>query len=179
MKKRLQNKAQWIGQALERYEKPLLRRAFQLTGDVEMAQDIVQDAFFKLCKSDMEKVSAHLARWLYTVVRNRAFDVMKKESRMNRLNDVPAVVDDRESAQPGAIASKKQIHGLVLEAIETLPELEQEAFLLKFQDELSYREISHVMGKSLGTVSKLLTNGLFGVRNHLRARSALSQEGQK
>ncbi len=168
--------SQWIEDALRRYEKPLIRRALRVTGDIELARDIVQDAFLRLCNADREKVEQKAVSWLYTVVRNRAIDVMKKENRMNRFDDA-RVIPDTESLGPHDVASKKEIHRLVLEAIETLNETEKEAILLKFQDGLSYREISQVMGKSLGSVSRLMSVALQTVRDYLNAKSAFGEEG--
>ena len=41
------------------------------------------------------------------------------------------------------------------------------AFRLKFEDDLTYREISQVMGVSLGTVNRLITAALVAVRGRL------------
>ena len=69
-----------------------------------------------------------------------------------------------------------ETRSFVLEALSVLPENQQEACRLKFQDELTYREISQVMGISLGTVSNLITTALDSVRQQLRARPDLAQE---
>ena len=53
----------------------------------------------------------------------------------------------------------------------------KEAFRLKFQDQLTYREISQIMGKSLGTVSKLITTALCTVRDRLTVGVAQRGEG--
>ena len=58
-----------------------------------------------------------------------------------------------------------------------LSEEQREAFRLKFQDQLSYREIGQVMGVSLGTLSNLITAALGTLRQQLRAGGHLAQEG--
>jgi RNA polymerase sigma factor (sigma-70 family) len=168
-------RTEWIETALRRYEQPLLRHAYRMTGDPELARDVVQDAFLQLCRAERERVEGHLAAWLYTVCRNRALDVLKKEGRMRRMHDPQAIADTRSS--PGEAALRNEVHDLVLEVVGSLSADEQEAFRLKFQDQLTYREIAQVMGKSLGTVSKLLTSALRTVRDRLRTRLELVQEG--
>ena len=42
-------KAGWIRAALERFETPLTRYAFRITGDLERVRDVVQDCFLSLC----------------------------------------------------------------------------------------------------------------------------------
>ena len=167
---------EWIEAALGRYEYPLLRCAVRITGDVETARDIVQDTFLKLCVADRAKVEDHLAAWLFTVCRNRALDLVRKEGRMGRLDDSQAVVDRSITGRPGEAAAQREAYELLFEALASLPSQQQEAFRLKFQDDLSYREISQVMGKSLGTVSKLLSTALCSIRDRLRARVELVRE---
>ena len=78
---------------------------------------------------------------------------------------------------PDTIAARNEAHGLVLKTLSGLPEDQQEAFRLKFQDQLTYREISQITGKSLGTVSKLVTTALSALRNELRpGHLGLAQE---
>ena len=74
--------AQWIVSALARYEAPLLRYASRLLGDVDRARDVVQDTFLKLCREDPTRLDGHLAQWLFTVCRNRALDIQRKEGRV-------------------------------------------------------------------------------------------------
>ena len=77
---------------------------------------------------------------------------------------------------PSVVAARHEACGMVLDVLKTLPDKQQEAFRLKFQDELSYREISQIMGVSLGKVSQLITTTLTTVREQLRASFDLAQE---
>lgn len=164
------SKAEWIRAALDRFERPLLRYALRLTGDLETARDVVQDTFLKLCEARPERVDGHLAAWLYTVCRNRAFDVRKKEGRMDPLAEEALESCPARDPSPGTVAAGREVHGMVLDALRGLPEREREAFRLKFQDDLTYREISQIMGVSLGTVSTLIAGALDTVRGRLRAQ---------
>lgn len=170
--------AVWVQAALDRFERPLIRYAAGITGDIETARDVVQDTFLRLCTVNRVKVDSHLAAWLYTVCRNRALDVRKKESRMEPLAGAQAETVESRGHAPSRVAAGREAHALVLEALRALPEQEQEAFRLKFQDELTYREIGQVMGVSLGTVSHLVASALDAIRLHLRGKLDLTQEAQ-
>jgi len=173
-------KAEWIRAVLDRFERPLLRYALRFTGDLETARDVVQDTFLKLCEADRAKVDGHLAAWLYTVCRNRAYDVRKKEGRMEPLADDKLAGFPARDPSPGTLASGREVQGLVLDALNGLPDRQQEAFRLKFQDDLTYREISQVMGVSLGTVSTLIAGALDSVRGRLRAQHVdIAREAQR
>jgi len=169
-------KAKWIREALERYERPLIRYAARLTGNVETARDVVQETFLRLCEAKRDKVEDHLAAWLYTVARNHALNVRKKEARMHGIPQEKAEARPDSAAGPGAAVLQGEAHRRVNDALGGLPEKQQEACRLKFQDELTYREIAQVMGVSLGTVSGLITTALDSIRQQLRAGDDLAQE---
>ena len=168
--------AEWIRQALERYEKPLIRYACRLTGDLETARDVVQDAFLRLCQTNRAKVDGHLAAWLYTVCRNRAYDVRKKEGRMDALTEGRANVRPSDAQGPRAVAEQHEALAKILDVLGELPQETQEAFRLKFEDGLNYREISQVMDVSLGKVSNLIATALDTLRQRLQGELGLAQE---
>ena len=96
---------------------------------------------------------------------------------MTPLRDGQAEARAHEGAGPRVVAARHEAHELVLGALDALPNDQQEAFRLKFNDELTYREISQVMGKSLGTVSNLITAAMTTIRQQLRTNIDLVQEG--
>ena len=80
--------SEWVREALHQFEGPLVRYAQRITGDLEAARDVVQDTFLKLCREDPATVDGHLSQWLFTVTRNRALDVHRKERRMTTATDL-------------------------------------------------------------------------------------------
>lgn len=167
----------WVDNALKRHEGPLIRYAAGITGNLDLARDVVQDTFLRLCVARRGDMEDHLAAWLYTVCRNRALDVRKKEGRMEPLREDAAAACADGGASPSSVAARNETHDLLLETLNTLPADQREAFRLKFQDGLTYREIGQVMGKSLGSVSTLITTALNTMRHRLRATMDLAQEG--
>jgi RNA polymerase sigma factor (sigma-70 family) len=153
---------------LQRLQGPLIRYAWQITGDFERARDVVQDTFLQLCSEKRASLNGHLEPWLYTVCRNRALDVRRKENRMDPLTETAA---EPSSDSPDALASMERSETLrsALEVLETLPAGQQEVIRLKFQSELSYKEISQVTGLSVTNVGFLIHAGLKTIRQTLAA----------
>jgi RNA polymerase sigma factor (sigma-70 family) len=158
-------KEDWIGSALSRYEGPLLRYASRFCGDLEKARDVVQETFLRLCRENPARLDGHLGQWLFTVCRNRALDVLRKEGRLTELDL------DHEPASPAPpplrILEGQEALRDVLRVLATLPASQQEVLRLKFQEELSYQEISSVTGRSVSHVGVLIHSGLKAIRSQL------------
>ena len=152
-------KSQWIVEVLDLYERPLVRYATWILGNVESAKEIVQETFLRLCKENPASISDHLAQWLFTVCRNLAFDTRKKEGRMTPLGDVEIGV--------AADLDEKQTVSQILQIVETLPKNQREVIYLKFQCDLSYKEMSSITNLSVSNVGFLIHTAVRAIRKQM------------
>ncbi len=162
-------KADWVRSALERHESSLLRYAASITGDAERARDVVQDTFVRMCAEEPAALDGRLTEWLFTVCRNRALDVLRKEKRMTPLTEID--LDTRESGEPtpAAAAEKRETATRALQFLDSLPPNQREVIRLKFQSGLSYQEISRVTELSVTNVGFLIHTGIKTLRQKLNA----------
>jgi RNA polymerase sigma-70 factor (ECF subfamily) len=172
-------KADWVRSALERHESSLLRYAASITGDVERARDVVQDTFVRLCAQEPAELDGKLAEWLFTVCRNRAFDVQRKEKRMTPLTDIDLETRESGEPSPAAAAEKREDTDRALQFLESLPPNQREVIRLKFQGGLSYQEISRVTELSVTNVGFLIHTGIKALRQKFAAemKSELGRVG--
>src|SRR3954447_7360827 len=98
----------WVRAAVDRFEGPLTLYAARLLGDAEAARDVVQETFLRLCVQDRGPVEGHLAEWLFTVCRNKALDVLRKEGRMARLSDEHGQVLSSPEPGPPSILEQQE-----------------------------------------------------------------------
>ena len=127
----------WIQDVVARWESDLVRYARSLIGDPERARDVVQDTFLKLCQQDREQIDGHLSEWLFTVCRNGALDVRRKEQRMTTMT-LDAVQDSVGfDPRPEDVAEQRDESNQVLRMMIGLPKNQQEVLRLKFQHSLS------------------------------------------
>ena len=158
---------EFVEQALAEFEGPLIGYAMGIVHDLERARDVVQDTFIRLYQQDREKVSRGLKTWLFTVCRNRALDVLRKEKRMVELDEEAALRMKSPDTGPGNAADWDERVTQVMSALDRLSDNQREVILLKFQQGLSYKEISDVTGLSTGNVGFLLHTGLKRLRTFL------------
>ena len=102
------SKRRWTAEALERFEGPLVRYGVRLTGDLERARDVVQETSLQLCRAERREVEDHLAEWLFTVCRNRALDMQRKEGRMKPLGGAILKQSSNGQGDPPALLQQKE-----------------------------------------------------------------------
>lgn len=161
----------WINTVVQQYERPLVRYAAQIIGDLERGRDVAQDTFLRLCKQDREQLDGHLVEWLYTVCRNRALDVRRKESRMKSMTAEQTSVQESRDTDQAAVAEQQDTTTRVLEFVDRLTENQREVVRLKFQHGLSYKEIAAVTELSVTNVGYLIHTAIKRLRTELGVQS--------
>ena len=163
---------QWVRDAVERYEGPLVSHACRILHDLDRARDVVQDTFIRLCRQDREQVADHLAEWLFTVCRNRALEILRKEKRMERLNDDDLAETSSGQPSPAAVLVRAEDQSRVLQIVNGLSDRQQELIRLKFQNGLSYKEISRIMQLSVSNVGVILHHAMQAIRAEMQKDAA-------
>ena len=157
----------WIDAVVADYERPLVRYAERLLGDLDRARDVVQDVFLRCLQQDPEQLGSGLRAWLYTVCRNRAFDVLRKEARMSTRDEAGLLPLAGDAPPPEQHLQKEEAAAGALAQLATLPERQQEVLRLKFQGGLSYKEIAAVTEHSVSYVGVLIHQGMKTLRMRL------------
>ena len=148
----------------------MVRYAQRITADLEQARDVVQETFTQLCREEPGHVDGHLAQWLFTVCRNKALDVRRKENRMHPLSETMAeACPSREPSQETAL-EQHDTADMIFKRLATLPENQQEVVRLKFQNGLSYKEIATITKLSVTNVGYLLHTALSKLRDELNPK---------
>jgi RNA polymerase sigma-70 factor (ECF subfamily) len=158
----------WIREVIDQHQGRLIRFAARITGDLDSARDVVQDTFLKLLREDVGTTRDHIAPWLFKVCRNRALDVRRKESPLMPLDDVDSARLEERGPDALAALERSATAGRVLAVLGELPARQQEVLRLRFQEDLSYKEIGAITKCSVTNVGFLIHTGV----KHLRQRLA-------
>jgi RNA polymerase sigma-70 factor (ECF subfamily) len=160
--------ADWVRGAVDQYERPLrLYAARLLHGDRDRAKDVVQDAFLRLCDQSRGDIGDHLAQWLYTVCRNLALNINRKEKRMTEMSDAQQRLRPSQTPGPDDVTQQRDEQSRAMALIDGLPEHQQEVIRLKFQHGLTYRQIAKITDQPVSTVNYLVHAGLAAVRKQM------------
>ena len=143
---------------VNRYKDRLLNFVFQFLGDIEQAEDVVQDTMLRLYeKKHYYKEIAKFSTWIYTIARNLANTELRKRKRRKttylsqlskeRQFEIPAIQDDVDQS-----LQNEFINDRIQSAINNLPEHSKVVIILRDIQELSYEEISNIVEVPLGTI---------------------------
>jgi RNA polymerase sigma-70 factor (ECF subfamily) len=149
-------------------ESPLLSYALRLIGGREAAEDLVQEAFMKLHAQFAEVREPR--RWLYRTVHNLALNLRRDSSKTVSLSPAADASHESHSSHETDTADESPLPdeqiariegiGLVRLSLAALGERSRELIRLKFNEDLSYAEISQRTGLKSGHVGYLLHHAL-------------------
>lgn len=128
------------------HAREVYRFALYLSGDRALAEDIVSDTFLRAWDSGAEIRTETVRGYLFTIARN----VFLHHRRRARLEDP---IEERHVVDPqaGREAEWKDELRATLAALQTLPEIDRTALLLRAQEGMPYAEIARVLGLSLAS----------------------------
>ena|SRR6202030_111041 len=135
-------------------------------------QDVVQEAFLRAFKSFGGFHGSNGRAWLLTIVRNTAYTLLKK----NHAVDLTTAFDeeihrsDNESVNAGTILERCEDAEFIREAMEGLPPEFREILTLRYQENLSYKEIADIVQIPPGTVMSRLARARSKLKERLGAR---------
>lgn len=155
---------------------------YRNTSDYNLAYDLTQEVFIKVIKN-INKFSndkGNFKNWVLKIAVNTNKDYFKSPIYKHRkeMQDIDnhEIKDDKNVID---IISKKEDANKIKEAIHKLPNLQREAILLKYYEDLKVREISSVTGENENTIKSRLFNGVKNLKKMLGGDSNEEISGRK
>lgn len=134
-------------------------------GDMELAQDILQDSFVKLWKKCAEVIFNTVKGFLYTAAGNQLMDHFRSKKVALSFEKQP--LPERDIEDPYYLLRTEEFRQHIEQCISALPDGQREAFLMNRIDQLTYKEISERIGISQTAVEKRMTKALMKLRSQI------------
>jgi RNA polymerase sigma-70 factor (ECF subfamily) len=147
----------------------LFRYLVRLTGDSDLAADLLQETFLLLVRKPPTS-SENLKGWLFRVATNRLRDHARKGKRRLALVTQGAGAEALGDPPPGPDEAVMvwEERGVVQRALDRLP-LRDRTILLMREEGFRHREIAETVGTTTGSVGTLIARALDRVRKELEA----------
>jgi len=163
-----------LGRIYKKYKDNLLRLAFALLNDRNLAEDIVHDCFVSIAQSTEKlKLSGNFKSYLATCVVNRVRNANKVRQRQEiiDLKEAGTVVLTLKRPEQWIIESEQL--RLLNNAMAQLPYQQREVVILHFQGEMKFKAIAELQGVSINTVQSRYRYGLDKLRSILNSEVKL------
>jgi RNA polymerase sigma-70 factor (ECF subfamily) len=137
-----------LAELINRYQAPLRYFISRLSANSEMTEDIFQDTWLTVIRRiySLKKLDA-FSTWLYRIARNKVYQQLRKKKMLSKLDDnitVPNNTEDDIFSPEDAARIHRCLRKLIPEYREVL--------MLRFLEQMSYKQISEIINCSLGTV---------------------------
>ena len=145
--------------------KPVRNFIYYKTSDAVLAEDIAQDAFFKLWEN-RHHIDRHTLRaYIYTIANNLTLNALKKNQLHFKFINLQTERHDRKS--PQYLMEMEEFDQKLQEALGALPDGVREVFLMNRIDGLKYTEIAQRLKLSVKSIEKRMSKALNILRSKI------------
>lgn len=136
---------------MEKYYRENGRKVFlylmTLCGNADTAEELTQETFYRALRSvNKYKGESSVYTWLCGIARNAWLEELQKRTR-HKGEELSELTEDN-ALRPDEAAESSDSRLRLLKKVHSLPETEKELILLRASQELSFREIGEIFGKS-------------------------------
>lgn len=157
---------------ISKYQLYAYNIAWRMLGNEEDAKDATQETMIKVFKGlEKFKENSEFSTWLYSITVNTCRDQLRKRKKVMTLSvddteeKVPLQLVADEASDPAVRLEQKEVAGLLMSALEKIPEFQKTAVLLRDVYGFSYEEIGAMEHCSVGTVKSRISRGRHGLRS--------------
>jgi RNA polymerase sigma-70 factor (ECF subfamily) len=166
-----ENNGKSFEELIDRFEKPLLRYAFRLSGDMDMSEDIIQESFISAYKNiNSFDASRKFSSWIYRITHNFAINNIKKNSKTIPFEN-DQIKDDRNRISEKSLEIDLEKDKKMLESnLNLLSVKYKEIIVLRYFEDKSYEEISDICHIPISTVGVRISRGLKILKDKIGSR---------
>ena len=142
--------------------------------DEEDAKDITQEVFIKAYHAlDTFRGESQIRTWLYAITRNLCLNALDKKKRQGNITRIDAFdhFDLPSEQRSDILIESEEFSKLFKECMSILPEKQRETFILRHIEELSYEEISEMIGTSIGGLKANYFQAVQKLANYLGSKN--------
>jgi len=155
--------------------------ALGIVQNAEDAEDVAQEVFIQAYRSIQSfKGDSKISTWLYRIATTRSLDLLRSRKSKKRFGFLQRLFNEKDELQfdppdfnhPGVQLERKENAAKLFKAIARLPENQKAAFVLHKLEDLSYQQVSEVLGTTVPAVESLMHRAKQNLRKMLENEGA-------
>ena len=151
------NESPSVEEAWRSHRPYLVNLAYQMLGDVGDAEDVAQEAFLRLARTDVSGID-DIRGWLTVVAGRLCLDQVRSARVRHERPDEGDAVDVMRSTDPDPadrVTLDDEVRGAMLEVLRRLSPGERVAFVLHDVFQVPFEDIAETVGRPVGTCRQL------------------------
>lgn len=152
---------------INQYRDKLVHHAFYRLGDFEEAEDIVQDVFVKIYSQNLFSKLENPEYYLYKMTMNACLDFMRKQKSKLQMYQYFETKNEH-CLENDAVRNlnRKEEFIRINNILKMLPEEQAEVVRFRIIDDLSFKEITQIIGKPESTIKSRFQYAIKKIRSH-------------
>ncbi len=157
-----------FGELYDRHVVRVYRHLYYMVGRPAEAEDLTAQTFLKAWEA-IERYQvrgAPFVSWLLRIAHNLGVSYLRSKRESSELHD--GIVDTKERRDPEWAYQQTAEEELVREAIMRLREEQRQVIILRFIEDLDYREVAEIIGKSVAAIRVIQHRALNSLRKQMK-----------
>ena len=157
-----------FGELYDRHVVRVYRHIYYMVGNAAEAEDLTAQAFLRAWEA-IERYQvrgAPFVSWLLRIAHNLGVSYLRSKRDSSELHD--GIVDTKERRDPEWSYQQTAEEELVREAILTLREEQRQVIILRFIEDLDYKEVAEIIGKSVAAIRVIQHRALNSLRKQMK-----------
>ncbi len=157
-----------FGELYDRHVVRVYRHIYYMVGNATEAEDLTAQAFMKAWEA-IERYQirgAPFVSWLLRIAHNLGVSHLRSRKETSEVHE--GIVDTKSRRDPESAYEQTAEEELVREAIMHLREEQRQVIILRFIEDLDYREVADIIGKSVAAIRVIQHRALNSLRKQMK-----------
>lgn len=157
-----------FGELYDRHVVRVYRHIYYMVGNAAEAEDLTAQTFLRAWEA-IERYQvrgAPFVSWLLRIAHNLGVSHLRSKRESSQLHD--GIVDNKTRRDPESAYEVTAEEELVREAILRLREEQRQVIILRFIEDLDYREVAEIIGKSVAAIRVIQHRALNSLRKQMK-----------
>ena len=157
-----------FGELYDRHAVRVYRHIYYMIGNATEAEDLTAQSFLKAWEA-IERYQirgAPFVSWLLRIAHNQGVSHLRAKRETSEVHE--GIVDDKPRRDPESAYERTAEEELVREAISRLRDEQRQVIILRFIEDLDYREVAEIIGKSIAAIRVIQHRALNAMRKQMK-----------